>query len=32
MALKFGRLLDEGQLQIGCRLLDKDAPDAHLFS
>ena len=32
MALKIGRLLDEGQLQIGCRLLGKDAPDAHLSS
>ena len=32
MALKIGRLLDEGQLQIGCRLLGKDAPDAHLAS
>jgi len=29
MALKIGRLLDEGQLQIGCRLLGKDAPEAH---
>jgi hypothetical protein len=26
MALKIGRLLDEGQLQIGCRLLGK-APE-----
>ena len=25
-----GRLLDEGQLQIGCRLLGKDAPDARV--
>ena len=32
MALKIGRLLDDGQLQIGCRLLGKDAPDAHLAS
>jgi hypothetical protein len=32
MALKIGRLLDEGQLQIGCRLLGKDAPEAHLAS
>jgi len=32
MALKIGRLLDEGQLQIGYRLLGKDAPDAHLSS
>jgi hypothetical protein len=32
MALKIGRLLDEGQLQIGCRLLGKNAPKAHLAS
>jgi hypothetical protein len=32
MALKIGRLLDDGRLQIGCRLLGKDAPDAHLAS
>lgn len=32
MALKIGRLLDEGQLQIGCRLLGKDAPEARLAS
>jgi hypothetical protein len=29
-ALKIGRLLDEGQLHIGCRLLGKDAPDARV--
>ena len=29
MALKIGRLLDEGHLQIGCRLLGKNAPESH---
>lgn len=27
MALKIGRLLDEGQIQIGCRLLGQPTPD-----
>lgn len=27
MALKIGRLLDEGQIQIGCRLLGPSSPD-----
>jgi hypothetical protein len=26
MALKIGRLLDEGSIQIGCRLLGEEAP------
>lgn len=26
MALKIGRLLDEGAIQIGCRLLGEEAP------
>lgn len=26
MALKIGRLLDEGSIQIGCRLLGQEAP------
>ena len=32
MAFKIGRLLDEIQLQIGCRLPDQGAPDAYLSS
>jgi len=27
MALKIGRLLDEGAIQIGCRLLGEGAPE-----
>jgi len=27
MALKIGRLLDEGSIQIGCRLLGAEAPE-----
>jgi len=32
MALKIGRLLDEGQLQIGCRLLGRESPESQLAS